>query len=582
MEKTVNIGFYLAVLVFFASCTNGRWVVKNQEAIDRSDYEILKQQKFLEVADSLSPDNPVLTLDLKSHTTYRYQQKTLVQRNIQDYRLRPGFVALGLAGAAVSFYAANANRFNSSSGQSVTLNAVGVLMAASGFVNLKPVGEPRPIGEERYLDSTGSIVETDTVNIKKDDPSPARISVTHQGRMVFEEDLENIPGGQLQVPLAQSFNDLKLTSNDPGSFEVTVNFRDSTYQYSYPVSAILEPYARITTDLTELRSKPVINPDNVLADLTRGSQIKIDTLINDQWFRVLYGISENYIQKNEADMIWRSTNFPGNEKVVAVPRVPFGNIDVESNLPILREPTSNARALIITNENYDEPFPTRQNTHRDGRLIGEYLKEALGYEKGNIHHLTDVQQPDQIYQQIEEMSSAVNDSTEVFIYIGGYGEVWDEQELYLKNVAPAGEASPTDVSLRSIFSRLASFSSNPKTFVVADIDFSRSMPERILEIEKEGILRSNASALTGNPQTVLITSSQLGQPSRLYRSSTGEDKKHHIFPYFFARALQQKRTSASKIFDLLQRNISYTSRRLHDRPQQALILGDRSLSFIDP
>lgn len=571
------------MLVCFTSCTSGRWVVKDENAVDKADREILEQQKFLEVADSLGPDNPIFTLDLKSHTTYRYAQKLLVQRNIQDYRLRPGFVALGLAGAAASFYAANSSRFNSSSGQSLTLNAVGVLLAASGFANLKPVGDPRPVGEERYLEHTGSIIETDTVNIQNDDPSPANVSVTYRDRMVLEEDLESIPEGQIQVPLASSFNDLQLKSNDPGSFEITVNYNDSTYHYSYPVSVILEPYARITTDLTELRSKPVIYPDNVLADLTQGSQVKVDTMINDQWYRVLYGISEYYIQKDDAEMIWISTNFSGNEKVVAVPRVPFGNIDVESNIPNLRKPAPNALALIITNENYDEPLSTRQNTHRDGRLVEEYLKEALGYQTGNIFHLTDVRQPDVIYRQIDKISKAANDSTEIFVYLAGYGEIRSEQELYYKNVAPTGEAPPVDVSLRSIYSRVASVSSsNTKTFVVADIDFDRTLPDKMMDIEKERILRSHAAILTDKPGTVLLMSSGLGQPSRLYRSSAGEDKKHHIFPYFFARALQQKRTTVSNIYDYLQQNISYTSRRLHDRPQESLIFGDRSLSFIDP
>lgn len=568
-------------MVFLASCTSGRWVVKDEEAVDRSDYETLEQKKFLEVADSLSPQYPILTLNVKSHTTYRYQQRMLVQRNIQDYRLRPGFVALGLAGAAASFYGANSGRLDGGSAQSLTLNAVGVLLATSGFVNLKPVGEPEPVGEERYLDDTGTVVETDTVDIQEDEPSPVRVLVTHRDQTVFEEDFEEITGGQLQIPLAQGLNDLQLTSNDPGSFEVEVIFADSSYHYTYPVSSILEPYAQITTDLTELRSEPDIKPENVLADLTRGSQIRIDTTINEQWYRVWYGISENFIRKDDAQMIWRSTNFLENDKVLAVPRVPFGNIDVERNIPILRKGQPNAQALVITNENYADSLSERQNTHRDGKLMEEYLGNALGYASENIHHLTDVQHPDQIYRQIDEISAAANDSTELFIYIAGYGEVSGNQELYLKNVAHTVDDSSRDVTLRSIFSRIASLPSG-RTWVVNDVDFSQSMSENFSETEQEGLIRSHISILTENPGTVFVMGSQLGEPSRLYRSSTGEDKKHHIFPYFFAWALQQNRTSMIEIYDLLEQNISYTSRKLHDRPQQPMIFGDESISFIDP
>lgn len=581
MKKSVDIVFCCIILLLLTSCTSGRWVVKNEDAIDRSDYEILEQKKFLEVADTLSPENPVLVLDVKSHTTYQFQQKMLVQRNIQDYRLRPGFVALGLAGAAASFYAANSGRLNNGSTQSLTLNAVGVLLAASGFANLKPVGDPRPVGEERYLENTGTVIETDTVNIREDEPTPVSASVTHKGQIVFEEDLKEIAGGRLQIPLAQGFNDLQLTDRDPGSFEVEVTFDDSVYHFSYPVSSILEPYAEITTELTELRSEPSINPENVLADLTHGSQIRVDTVIDEQWYRVWYGISENYIRRNDAQLIWRSTNFAGNEEVVAVPRVPFGNIDVESSIPVLREAKPNAQALVITNENYDEPLSRRENTHRDGQLVEEYLQKALGYESSNIYHLTDVQQPDQIYRQIENISDAANDSTELFVYIGGYGEIYNGEELYLKSVAPAVGASPRDVSIRSVFSRIASLP-GAQTWVLSDIDFSRTLPNNVTESEQTALLRSHASILTEEPGSVWVMGSQLGEPSRLYRSSKGEDKKHHIFPYFFARALQQNRTSMNQIYDLFRQNISYTSRRLHDRPQQPIILGDRSVSFTEP
>lgn len=582
MKKTVYISFYLLFLIFLASCTSGRWVVKDEEAVDRSDYEVLKQQKFLAVADSLSPQNPVFKLNVMSHTTYRYKQKMLVQRNIQDYRLRPGFVALGLAGAAAAFYAANSGRFDGSSAQSLTLNGVGILLAASGFINLKPVGEPRPIGEERYLENTGTVVETDTVNIRDDEISPATVLVTHRGATVFEEELEQISGGQLQMPLGQSFNDLNLTGGDSGNFEIAVTFQDSTYRYKYPVSSILEPYAQITTDLTELRSKPEIEPENVLADLTRGSEIRIDTILNDQWYRVWYGIAENYIQRKDAQIVWRATNFSGNNtNIVAVPRIPFGNVDVESNIPALRERNINAQALIITNENYSEPLSERRDTHRDGQLMEIYLKEALGYATENIHQLTDIREPEQIYQQIEEIAEAANDSTELFVYMAGYGTIDNRRELYLKNLATEEGTSLEDASIRSILDQIASLSLG-NTWVVADIDFSPSMSDSISKEERRALIRSHTSGLTESPNTVFVTGSQLGQPSRLYRSSTGEDKNHHIFPYFFAQALKERRASMTEIYSLLQQNISYTSRRLHDRPQEPIIFGDRLLSFTDP
>src|SRR5699024_4287558 len=152
-----------------------------------------------------------------------------------------------------------------------------------------------------------------------------------------------------------------------------------------------------------------------------------------------------------------------------------------------------------------EPHGERLHTYRDGKLMEAYLQKALGYTGENIHHLADVQQPNQIHRQIGEISAAVNDSTELFVYIGGYGDVRNGKELYLKNVAPSGEESPKDISLRSIFNRIASLSS-AKTWVVLDVDFSRSLPEDFSNAEREALVRSHSAILTQNPDCVLMMS----------------------------------------------------------------------------
>jgi len=78
----------------------------------------------------------------------------------------------------------------------------------------------------------------------------------------------------------------------------------------------------------------------------------------------------------------------------------------------------------------------------------------------------------------------------------------------------------------------------------------------------------------------VIFGAQVNQHSELYVTDAGEDKKHHIFPYFFAKALQERRTEMGSIFQYLQRNIPYTSRRLHDRSQDPQIFGNTSQELI--
>ncbi len=563
-------------------CTSARWTVKDQAATDQSDNQVLEEKQFLEKAAEVTPEEPSLRLDIFSSSRYQYTQRVLVQRNIQDYRLRPGFVILGLSGAAMAFYAANSNAVsgNSTSTKSMTLNAAGALFALSGFLNMKPVGEPRPTGEERFLRSTGNIVNIDTVRIQQPVDATADLEVRFNDRVIFTEAGRKLTSGQIEIPLASKLNELQLEGEDPGSISINVNFSDSTYTYNYPVESVLRSYAQVTAQLTELRNNPEETEDNILADLVRGSQVQIQSSENEEWYRVLYGISESYIHKQDTKLLWRSSDFDAEEQVVTVPRVPFGNIDVESNIPILRGPTPNAVGLILTNQNYAGDLPERNYATRDGRLMKTYLQDALGFSEEKVFELNDQSTAGQLYKTLSEIRFAANDSTEFFVYLSGYGSVVNKDEspqLTFLNTDP--DSDP--VRLDQLFEQISSIPS-AKTIVLGDIDFSREFSSaNYTANEQQRILESHVNELTfGNPTASVLMGSHLNQPTSVYVSATGDDKKHHIFPYFFAKALQERNTTLPAIYQYLERNVSYNTRRLHDRPQDPILLGNSSMDLV--
>jgi hypothetical protein len=581
VKKVVNISIVIFAVSLLASCTSARWTVKDQAATDQSDYEILEENHFLMQAGEVTPEDPVLRLDLFSKTRYKYTQRVLVQRNIQEYKLRPGFVILGLSGAAIAFYAANSNTFrgNGTSTKSVTLNATGGLLALSGFLNMKPVGEPRPTGEERFLRSTGNVTDIDTVQVQEPVNATADVEVLLNGKVIFTEEDRSVSTNQIQIPLASKLNELQLEGENPGSISVNVDFSDLTYNFEYPVDAVLRPYAQVTAQLTALRNSPEESEDNVLADLVRGSQVQIQSSENEDWYRVLYGISESYIRKEDTELLWRSSDFDAEEQVVTVPRVPFGNIDVENNIPILRGPTPNAVGLIVTNQNYAGDLPERNYANRDGRLIKTYLRDALGFPKQKIFELSDISTSSQLYQTLSEIRFVANDSTEFFVYLSGYGSVTnqgDTPELTFLNTNPDSEP----IGLTQFFEQISSIPSD-KPLVVGDLDFSRAFSSaEYTANQQQRILESHVTELIfGNPTASVLLGSHLDQPSSLYVSATGEDKKHHIFPYFFAKALQQRNTILPDIYQYLERNVSYNTRRLHDRPQDPILLGNSSMDL---
>jgi hypothetical protein len=583
LEKIVHILIIAVLSAAIGACTSARWTVKEKSAIDQDDYEIMEQTYFLKPADEITPQNPVFKLDLYSERTYEYTQRVLVHRNIQEYKLRPGFLALGLGGAGMAFYLANSNTFtgNSTTEKSITLNAVGVLLAASGFLNMEPVGEPRPTGEERYLRSSGTAIQTDTIQTTDHIDATASVTVQHNDEVIFEETNRQLSNGELRVSLAGKFNELQLSGPKPGSITIEVNFEDSTYNYQYSIDDVLQPYARITSQLTELRNSPEEISDNVLADLMQGSQLPIQDTENEEWYQVLYGIAENYVKKEDVEIIWRSTDFVGDDQVMTVPRIPFGNIDVESNIPILRGENPNAIGLIVTNENYSGNLAARNYAHRDGRLIKTYLTNALGYQEQNISELSDFSNGNEVLSKLSEIRSVSDDSTELFVYLSGYGSVGTDDGIQLQFLGISNNSDdPPAISLRKIFEQIALIPSS-KTVVLSDIDFSAEVsPTRFTANEAQNIIELNAIPLTNSSQTSLLMGTRLSHPSNLYFSSNGEDKKHHIFPYYFSKALQERKTTMSAIYQYLERNISYTARKLHDRPQDPLLIGSTSLDLV--
>ena len=569
------------LLSFLGSCTSARWTVKEKKSIDRSEYEIVEENFFLQQSNDVSPENPVLSLALFSETEYEYTQRVLMQRNIQDYKLRAGTVALGIGGAAMAFYLANVADFGSHSSTTKrwTLNGMGALMLASGFLNMKPVGEPRPTGEERYKRATGTTIKIDTVKTDAKIDTSASVYMLYNDLIIFEETNQDINNGVLNVPIGNALSDLKLSGQNPGNTTVEVLFADSLYRYNYAVDSVLQPYAVINKQLTALRNSPQQNSDNVLADLVEGSQLKISSITED-WYQVMYGISETYIKKSDASIIWRSEDYEVEDQVVVVPRVPFGEIDVESNIPILRSENPNAKALLLINQNYADTLGERNYSLRDGRLMRSYLQNALGYSEDNIYQLADISSTDSLNTLISSLQSTANDSTELFVYISGYGTVDKEQQkLHFLPVSSDIE-SDSSIALSDLFSQIGKIPSE-QTVVLSDIDFVRSSKNGSMsENEMRNIIENNVSPLlTQNTNNSVLLGTQLNNPSRLYMSEEGEDKKHHIFPYFFAKALQERKTTLSDIYQYLERNVSYTSRKLFDRPQDPLLLGNTQLNL---
>lgn len=581
-----SIRYYLLLLLVVASaCTNPRWIIQDEQTVDPNDFTDISSRQFPDVVGEITPESPLLRLQIYSETSYEYAEKVLVERFVQDYKVRPVFLGLGLLGAGVTFYVANSNKVTGIDGnlERITLNILGGIIALSSVANMEPDGEPRPTGEERFLRQTGTRIVKDTVQVTNPIQDSVSVDIRYGGREVIRNRAYDLSGGALDIDLGPPLSSLGITERNPDSVHISLQYADSSYSYTYPLQSILRPFAQVETSVTELRNSPDESPDNVLAELVEGSQLEIIEEAGERWYKVLYGIQENYLLRSDVSRVWRTLDFEQGNSVVAIPTLPFGDVDVESNIPVLTRSNKHGIGLILGNEKYGGYYPNRKYTQRDVRLMETYLTDALGYSSDRVYSAVDIGRGSRYDSLLTAATRAATDSSDLFVYLGGFGKPasinGDYQTLFL---APSAEEN-SSIVITDLIRSISGLPFRSAVFVL-DIDLAQAVRE--LE-DAEAIssfrqtLRNRAASLTSrNDNMAILFSSEIEQNSRIYLGD-GEDKKHHIFTYYFTSALQNRITVLSEIYRYLLRNVSYTSRRLHDQPQDPLLFGDQSIDLAD-
>lgn len=580
-----SILYCLFLLIAVTACTNPRWIIQEEQQVDPNDFTEISSREFPDAAGAISAQDPVLRLQIYSETTYEYAEKILMARYVQDYKVRPVFLGLGVLGAGLTFYVANSGKVQGIDGnlEKITLNLLGGIIALSSVANMKPDGEPRPTGEERFLRQTGTRIVKDTVQVNAPVQTTALVDVFYGERPVIQGRSYDISNGGLEIELGVPLSNLGITERNPDSVSVSIQYANSIYTYNYPLDSILQPFARVETSVTELRNTPEESPENVLAELVQGSQLQIIEEAGERWYKVLYGIQENYVLRSDVSRVWRTLDFEQENRVVAIPSLPFGEIDVERNIPILAEANQNGLGLLIGNEEYTGTYPTRKYTTRDVRLVDAYLTEALGYPSDRVFAGYDVGRGETFDSLFTAFSRAATDSSDIFVYLSGFGKpVGGTGNSHAVLLSPAAN----EASSLELMDLVESITDLPfrKAVVVLDISFNsavRDSGSAVTSVSsfRQALQNRAASIASRNEKLAIIFSSDVDQSTQTFLGD-GEDKKHHIFPYFLAGAMQERLTRISDIYQYLQRNVSYTSRRLHDLPQEPLLFGDQSIDLV--
>ncbi|MEX0647528.1 MAG: hypothetical protein WEA56_10315 [Balneolaceae bacterium] len=577
-----RIGLLVLLSLVLSSCTTGRWTVADERATDMNEApEVIHQEDVLLVEQFPTVENPVIAFSPYTVSRKEYTQRIKVERSIQKYRPRGIFLATTLAGAAFSFLAANTDAVmpSASVSQKVAMNFAGGLLGVLSFINLEPTGEPIQTGESRLMRKSGSIVIRDTtktaslLNI-----SSAEVTVRFNEEIIFNQPEAQLSQDRLEINLGAFAGDLNQPLNEDSEISIELVYGDFSTGVNVPIRDFLSKYVKVTAPVAVLRNVPEFNDNNIITEIGEGSQLRFIEEEGD-WYTVQYDELTVHMQKNTGQIEWISTFDSGPALLVEFAEIPFGEVDVERMIPILKIPDIRDRGIIITNFRNNQ-IGNRQYMERDHRLFRQYIETALQVHE-NRFSLFDNQHPDDWAETLSSIPQMYEEGS-LFVYLSGFASVRNG-EITLSYKDEDGASTHTPLS--TVFESLKN-AQPQELYLFVDLQYqneeqqfengSASNGNRTILEETAGVI------LRELPNSVIVFSSLPNQQSALYTGQAAEEnKRHHIFNYYWAEALQQRKTRISDLIQHLQNNVDYTSRRLHDRPQEIRVFGNTSLNLAE-
>lgn len=561
------------------SCTTSRWIVVDEQASESAETEtILSDETIILPVGFPTPTHPVLTLEVKDVVEKEIVQQVVLERGIQQYRPKWGYWVAGLSAALFTGIAANTNLIHSGVSDHAVVAFNLSALALSGFTltQLEPVGEPIYTGERRLSRSSGFQQLTDTLSRKEEILDlPVALDIQYAGEVLHRSGQVRFVNGENSLNLAVMLTESGLPTQEGDVMEVSLRYNEQSFNFSYEIDELLVPYIEITEPVAVLRNAPVISDLNIVTEVGEGSVFElIGTGLDEEWYQVRFGGSILYVARSTAEITWRMAGTTGDIDVFEFADVEFGAVDVENAVPILKANDPGDRAIVFSNTYLEQPEIQRY-TGRDHRLFEFYMSAAYQMRESQIAHIQ-IDSTETWRDQLSEFSDT--DSTSVlYVYLSGKAHI-DGDTIYMRTSVSDNQPMVPVPDLLQEFIRM-----NPeKLILLADLDYAEietSSPGSSGARNGVAVQQQTAAALLREvPNAVIIFSSRPDQVSSLYAGRGSENKHHRIFMYYWADAIKKRNRTMHSVIRHLENNVDYTSRRLHDRPQEIQVFGNTTLN----
>ena len=580
VNKTLNTCKWLAIGLFLSTCTSSKWSVESTQSIDRTEFNLVDEDVFLEMSQKPDPNMPILVYDVWNVKTYDYSIKIQTNRYLQRYRPSLTAIFFGVLGASAGYLTAGILPLKNS--DRYMLLGIGVLSLITGFAGDRSLDEATSTGEQRLLKQTGVIQLSDTLRATKEPITSPSYTIYNDLEAIAIRNNVAFDKNNYQINLLEDINPSNFLVQENQSIRIELEFNDSLYTQVIPVEDIFERFVVVESEVTALRQNPDNSNNSILTDLVKGSELLLLGDL-DNWYVVRYGITETYISKNDTKLIWRPTDYIDELSIITLPNVPFGNVDVEREIPIRYNENNQAAAFVLSNEFYGDSFPTKRYSERDSKLIEEYLINSLGLGFAGIRTSINTSRIEQFKFNWDEFLRLNHANKKQFIlYINGYVTIDNEGNIiYLLGDQASNTWQNISISLTDLILDVIEVGFI-ELFIVGDFSFSAENQESAISRAKyyDAFYALNSTLLNyKNINFGLLFSSDGRSDSQLYTKQAIAQKYHSIFSYYLADAIKKGNYTSSQLISYVQRNVDYTSRRLHDTPQNIVYFGNANIEF---
>ncbi len=579
-----------------SSCTTSAWMVAEQPVADPDSETTLSEIEFFHPVIPPSPQNPVFSLELLNERALLYNMHLASERHIQQYRPRYGYMVLGLSGMTMGLYLSNSSVIDAdrlSTRERAMLNLAALSIGAASYLAMKPDGEPRPAGEKRLLQKTGTRVFQDTIPVPLSTDAQARLSLTRGTEKLVDARPLDFRDNTVSFHIGQETDIWRLPGTDTTGLHLQLEYQNVRFDQYVALSDFMQEFVEVTASSVPLRTSPAILSNNIIQHVGSQSRFPFLSDVDDRWYRILRSDGPAYVRKEYSRRMWQVADTARiGDQVVLPDQVVFGDIEIERNLPDNRRANPDAIAIVIINGEYRDPLQYLRNASRTAQLVSLYSSQVLGYYSDNIRVYQNMTY-DEMRLLLQESDSLMiggrhlsQDESDLFVYYYGHGITDPDNRFYLVPVDydPAGGTSGL-IPVQDLVDTIAGMSAR-KTVTVLDTDWSRASVfgthtdngVRIRTEEAEAL----QSVMSRLPETAAVLwAASPGQRSGPY--SVNNDRVGHpydIFTWYFFQGLKDGQRTTGGLESYLERNVPFTSRRLLDRAQNPGFSGNGNLTLI--